>query len=72
MQANLTLRPGRVLDGLIVVTNAATRPLGEISPLRDVSARLQFTGEEATLTDFRGELGGQPVRATGLARFAST
>jgi translocation and assembly module TamB len=71
MQANLVLRPGRVLDGLIVVTNASTRPLGEISPLRDISARLQFTGEEATLTDFRGELGGQPVRATGLARFAS-
>jgi len=68
VDVDLALRPGRTLEGLILLTNAATRAAGELSAARDLSARIQISGDEATLTEFRGQVGGQPIRATGRAR----
>lgn len=66
---DLELKPGRQLQGFLSLTNAATRPLGELTPLRDIAAQVRLDGARATLEDFRGQIGGQPVRATGFVTF---
>jgi len=66
---NLELKTGRQLQGLLSLTNAATRPFGEITPLRDIAAQVRLDGDRATLEDFRGQVGGQPVRASGFVTF---
>jgi translocation and assembly module TamB len=65
LDAELALEAGRNLRGLLLLTNAATRPLGKLTPLRDIAARVRFDGHQAALEEFRGQIGGQPVRAAG-------
>ena len=65
LSADVTLQPGRQLEGFIQITNAATRPLGKLSPLRNMGATTRFNGQTAVLESFTGQLSGQPVRATG-------
>ena len=62
---NVSLAPGGKFDGLLLLTNAATRPIGEFTPLRNIAARVRLNGSEAVLENFQGEIGGEPVRATG-------
>ena len=59
--------PGQIFQGVITVTNAATRPLGTLTPIRDIAAIVRVSGKEARLESFIGQIGGQPVRATGRA-----
>lgn len=66
---NLDLKPGRQLQGFLSLTNAATRPFGKVTPLRDIAAQVRLDGDRATLEDFRGQIGGQPVRASGYVTF---
>jgi translocation and assembly module TamB len=65
---NVSLEPGGKFDGLLLLTNAATRPLGEFTPLRNIAVRVKLSGEEAVLENFQGEIGGEPVRATGRVK----
>jgi translocation and assembly module TamB len=65
----LELKTGRQLQGFFSLTNAGTRPVGNLTPLRDISAHVRLDGTHATLEDFRGQIGGQPVRATGFVTF---
>ncbi len=66
LQATLELKAGRQVEGQLSVTNAATRPLGRLTPLRDMAAQIHFAGQRAVLQDFHGQIGGQPVRADGF------
>lgn len=66
LNATLDLRPGKRLEGVLSLTNAATRPMGPITPLRDIAALVRFDGHRAVLQDFRGQIGGQPIRADGF------
>jgi translocation and assembly module TamB len=66
LSAKLELKPGKQLNGIVALTNAATRALGQLSPLREVRALVRFDQKRATLEDFRGQVGGQPVRADGF------
>ncbi len=68
--AALELKPGKVLAGIVSLTNAATRSIGKISPLRDIAALVRFDGGRAELETFRGQIGGQPVRADGYVSVA--
>jgi len=71
LSLDLALQPAKKFGGTVWLTNAATRPLGNVSPLREIAARLQFTGDQATLEEFRGTIGGQPVLATGRLQLDS-
>jgi translocation and assembly module TamB len=62
----LELKTGKRLQGVLALTNAATRPMGPITPLRDIAALVRFDGHRAVLEDFRGQIGGQPIRADGF------
>jgi translocation and assembly module TamB len=62
---DISLAEGGEFSGVFLLTNAATRPFGEFTPLRDISTRIKLKGSEATLESFYGEIGGQPLRATG-------
>ena len=66
LSARLELKPGKHLDGLLLLTNISTYPLGSIAPIRDIDAVLRFDGSRATLEGFRGRIGGQPVSAEGF------
>jgi translocation and assembly module TamB len=70
LSAALELKPGKRLEGVLSLTNAATRSIGTITPLRDIAALVRFTGNRAVMEDFRGQIGGQPVRADGFASVA--
>lgn len=70
LSAVMELKPGKHLEGVASLTNAATRPMGTITPLRDIAATVRFAGTRAVLEDFRGQLGGQPVRADGFVAVA--
>jgi translocation and assembly module TamB len=66
LSATLDLEPGKQLQGRLTLTNAATRPLGPITPLRDIDGVVQFDGQRAELQNFRAQIGGQPIRADGF------
>jgi len=65
LSATLDLKTGKRLEGALSLTNAATRSMGPITPLRDIAALVRFDGHRAVLENFRGQLGGQPIRADG-------
>jgi hypothetical protein len=66
LDATLDLKTGKRLAGVLSLTNAATRPMGTITPLRDIAALVRFDGHRAVLQDFRAQIGGQPIRADGF------
>jgi len=70
LDAALQLKPGKRWEGVLTVTNAATRPVGTLAPVRDISALLRLDGERAVLEGFRGKIGGQPVSADGYVSVA--
>lgn len=67
LSLEVSLQPGAKLEGLLEITNAATRPLMPLGRVHDIEARVRFHDREARIETFRGELGGQPVRVTGQA-----
>lgn len=66
LNAALDLKSGKRFEGILSLTNAATRPMGPITPLRDIAALVRFDGHRAVLQEFRGQIGGQPIRADGF------
>jgi translocation and assembly module TamB len=64
--AKLELKSGRQFDGTLSLTNISTRALGNLAPLRDISARVRFDSQRAVLEDFHGQIGGQPILADGF------
>lgn len=67
----LKLDDGGKLDGWLAVTNAATRSLGSLPPIRNINARLKFNGVHASLDQCDAELGGQPLQISGRSDFPS-
>jgi translocation and assembly module TamB len=66
LSATLDLKTGKQLQGVLSLTNAATRAMGPITPLRDIAALVRFDGQRAELQSFRAQIGGQPIRADGF------
>jgi len=66
LSASLDLMPGKSIGGFLSLTNAATRPVGQLAALRDISANVRLHASRAELETFRGKLGGQPVTADGF------
>lgn len=65
LQLDITLAPGGQFGGQVLLTNAATRPLGGLTPLRDIAGVVRLEGQRAILENLQGQMGGQPVRASG-------
>ncbi len=70
LSAELELQPGKKFAGRVTFTNVATRPLGQLAPVRDIAAQLQLDQQRARLTTFRGQIGGQPITAAGSVSFS--
>jgi translocation and assembly module TamB len=69
---DLTIQPGMMLDGFLSLTNAMTRPLGPLAPVREIEALIAFNGRTARVDRFTGRLGGRPIQATGHATLSDT
>jgi translocation and assembly module TamB len=65
LNLNLLIRPGGRMEGELVITNAATRAVGALAPIRDIEAQVRFEERTATIERFGGQIGGQPVEVTG-------
>ncbi|MEY2467198.1 MAG: translocation and assembly module TamB, partial [Verrucomicrobiota bacterium] len=55
------------LRGEVSITNAATRPLAALGPVREIQGRLVLSGHTVTLTRLNIEIGGQSLTAEGSA-----
>jgi translocation and assembly module TamB len=64
---DLVLRPGLMMDGFLSLTNAMSRPLGPLAPVREVDTLIAFSGRTARIERFAGRLGGRPIHAAGEA-----
>lgn len=67
LSANLTLRPGILLDGGVTIRDAATRPLPSLGPIREVNGEVRLDGRRLEVTRLTASLSGQPLRLTGRA-----
>jgi translocation and assembly module TamB len=72
VHVDLNVRPGLKLDGFLALTNAMTRPLGPLAPVREIQTMVSFSGSTARVDRFVGRLGGSPVHATGEATLSDT
>ncbi len=66
LTATVDLKTGKKLYGVLSLSDAATRAMGAITPVRDIAALVRFDDRRAVLEDFRGQIGGQPIRADGF------
>jgi translocation and assembly module TamB len=67
LHLDLGIQPGLGLTGFLSLSNAMTRPLGPLAPVRDIEALIAFSGRTARVDRFVGRLGGHPIDATGQA-----
>ena len=65
LSVNLDVVPGGELNGELEISGAATRPLTLITPIRDIQAKVQFSGRRAAISQFTGRMGGREVTLTG-------
>lgn len=71
LSVNLELKGNRQLEGSLSLNNGATRSMGKLTPIRDIAARVRFDGQRGVLQEFRGQIGGQPVRADAFVNLAN-
>lgn len=69
---NVNLSQGGLINGSLLLTNLATRPMGKLPPIRDITARLSLKGTTAALEEFSAQMGGQPIKADGKVDFEGT
>jgi translocation and assembly module TamB len=72
LDLNITVRPGARVDGELTIVNAATRPMGPLTPIRDIEVRVRFDERLAIIERFGGQIGGQPVGVTGRVELTET
>jgi translocation and assembly module TamB len=66
VEAMLELKTGKQLDGVLRLTNAATRALGNSHRCGHYCVLVRLENQRATLEEFHGQIGGQPVLADGF------
>ena len=67
LRLDLGIQPGLELEGFLSLSNAMTRPLGPLAPVRDIEAMIAFSGRTARVDRFVGHLGGRPIHVSGEA-----
>jgi translocation and assembly module TamB len=65
LSADISLAPGGNLKGELSVTNAGTRPLESIGPVRNIQLLARLDGQHVRLENASGEIGGQRVMLDG-------
>ncbi len=65
LQARVELASGGNLTGELRLTDAASRPLGPLGALREISAELVLADRLITVRSFTARLGNEPVALTG-------
>lgn len=66
LTARITLEPGLRWDGLVTVSDARTRPIPHVGPVRDIGFTLEFDHRDVLLRNAHGTIGTAPVRVEGL------
>ena len=64
LEANVTFQNGN-LGGFVKLRDAASKPLGPLGVLQEISADLEMSGRTLVLRGVKARSGGQPVALTG-------
>lgn len=67
MTLSLLVKPGGKLDGELRLNGAATRPIGPLGALQDITALLRFEGRRLKIESITAQTGGRPVVLKGEA-----
>lgn len=62
---DLRLKPGADFEGTLALRNAASRPIGVLGALQDITADLLVAGRTLELRNVIAQAGGQPLTLTG-------
>jgi translocation and assembly module TamB len=65
LKLDLSLKSGGDFNGTLELRNAASRPIGVLGALQDITADLQVTGRTLELRNVSAKAGGQPVTLAG-------
>ncbi len=69
---DLRLLPGLQFGGQLSVTNARTRPLPNLGPIRNINLELALSGRNLDLKKMTAQVGGAPVELGGEAELGGT
>ncbi len=72
LRADVRLLPGLQFGGQLSITNARTRPLPSLGPIRDINLELALAGRDLGLKKMSARIGGAPVRLSGSAALGGT
>ena len=70
LSAKVDLKTGEHVEGFLVLTNAATRQLGPLAPLRNIHVRLELNDRRAVLKTFYAQIEDQPIRGSGFVNLS--
>lgn len=65
LQVDLSYKGGDMFDGTLILRDAASRPLGPLGVLQEISADVHLNGREVELRSVQAKAGGQPVTLKG-------
>ena len=65
LKLDLALKPGGDFAGTLTLRDAASRPIGVLGALQDITADLHVAGRTLELRNVSANAGGQPVTLTG-------
>lgn len=65
LQLSVRASPGGRLDGTLRLSDAATRPIGPLGAIQDITADMRFADRTMTIESIEAQTGGRPVMLTG-------
>lgn len=72
LQLSLRASPGGRLDGTLRLNDAATRPIGPLGAIQDITAVMRFSDRTMTIESIQAQTGGRPLRVTGDITWPTT
>jgi translocation and assembly module TamB len=69
LQADLNYTRGGAMEGFLHLRDAASRPLGPLGVLQEITADVQLLGRTVELRSVAAKAGGQPVTLSGTIQF---
>jgi len=69
LQLSLDVSPGGKVDGSLKLQDAATRPIGPLGAMQDITAEVRFEDTRVVIKSVEAQIGGRPVELKGEANW---
>jgi len=67
LSIDLSMKPGAVFEGSLLVSHAFTRPLPSLGPIRDIELKMNLHQQAIRIDSVAATIGGAPIQAEGEA-----